>query len=48
MCDPGRGELAGQFVRIAREQNWRVSLFDDQLQPKSDLPRATFRLIQLQ
>lgn len=48
LCDPGRGEWARQFVNLAREQNWRVSLFDEQLQPKNDLPRATFRLIQLQ
>jgi len=48
LCDPGRGEMAEQFVRRVREQAWQVSLFDEQLEPKENLVRGEFRLIQLE
>jgi predicted nicotinamide N-methyase len=48
LCDPGRGELAPQFARIAREQGWRVSLFDQHLLPQENFVWQQFRLIQLE
>ncbi len=48
LCDPGRGELASQFAGIARDQGWRVSLFDQRLQPQEKFVWQEFRLIQLQ
>lgn len=48
LCDPGRGELAGQFARIAAELGWRVLLFDEQLRPQEKFVWQEFRLIQLQ
>ena len=48
LCDPGRGGMAEQFLRLAREQGWRGTQFDERLQPQDDLPRGEFRLLQLQ
>ena len=47
LCDPGRGDMAENFVRAARERDWRVRLFDQTNRPQEKLVRAEFRLIQM-
>lgn len=45
--DPGRVGMAESFVRTAREQSWRVSLFDENRTLQSKFVRGEFRLLQM-